>query len=162
MRYNINLNKIKKVVAGGLTGLVLGLTSPAYAKDNYCHKWKFDNQTIEVCIYDENNDGKMDRIITSEKDSRGNHTKTFVDEKADGKVDRVITSEYDDKGNEIRRSYDKNNDGKMDQIITFKYDDKGGRLRTSYDDDADGKIDRLFLFSHNSSIYLDTNFLRDK
>ena len=148
MKYNIDMNKIKKVVAGGLAGLVLGLTSPAYAKDNSCHKWKFDNQTIEVCMYDGNADGIIDSISRTEYDHNGKEIKKSFDIDFDGKMDLVWTSEYDQNGRLIKESFDTDGNGKIDSIMTYEYNN-GKINKNSWDKNADGIVDSVITFGYD-------------
>ena len=54
------------------------------------------------------------KIVTKEYDENGNMIKESYDDNADGKPDRVYKYEYDENGNMIKSSYDGNTDGKHD------------------------------------------------
>lgn len=90
MKYLTNIcQKAKGTITTGLALLVLQTSSPAYAGKHYCRKWNFKNETREVCMSDNNSDGKADWIMRLRYDQKGNLVEEVYDHNGDGKDDEV-------------------------------------------------------------------------
>jgi|GEM_PF-6208615 len=95
---------------------------------------------LNVLVFDENDDGMLDNIVSFERNERGLISKVLLDFDGDNTPECAVFLEYDEIGKLKKKSIDKNLSGKINAVVEYDYDENGNPI-VCYDDDADGKID---------------------
>lgn len=102
---------------------------------------------LNVLVFDENDDGMLDNIVSFERNEKGLVSKVLLDFDGDNTPECAVFFEYDEAGKLKKKSIDKNLSGKINAVIEYDYDENGNPI-VLYDDDADGKVD--FIESTNT------------
>ncbi len=95
---------------------------------------------INKLVFDENDDGLLDKIVQVDRNDLGQISKVILDFEGDNIPDIAVYFEYDSLGRVITKSLDTNLDNSINKIIKYQYDDNGN-YTIFYDDNADGKTD---------------------
>ena len=101
---------------------------------------------------DNDADGTIDDMSTSEYNPQGLLTRWVDDDDADGNPNEIDSNDYDANGNVTRYEYDR--DGTPDSITVFEYDVNNNRRRYEYDADADGDLDNINVYQYNANGWL--------
>ena len=104
----------------------------------------------DVLIVDNNNDGIIDQITTTEFDQFGNLTLRQFDANGDGAADITETYTYNTNNRLTNYSRDDDGDGLADRGSTYIYDNDGHVTRQEDDDNGDGNIDRVIVMRYNA------------
>ena len=116
------------------------------------YQYNSDDKVVRE-LSDENGDGLPNRVTSFEYDSNGRLTRREEDNDGDGAIDDTSTITYDSHGNITQETSDYNGDGKADQIYSFKhiYDADGNLIRLEEDGDGDGRADYIMSWDYDAN-----------
>lgn len=114
----------KKIALGGIVATIGGLYF-LFRKEDYCHEWNFEEETVKVCFYDtkSKSEGIYEMLFGAEKtrnnwslmhysDKEGNKIRSIslLDLDKDGFIDKKTEWLYGKDGYVVKSSVWKNNE----------------------------------------------------
>ena len=113
-----------------------------------------NKEELKILVFDENDDGMLDNIVSFERDGAGRISKVVLDFEYDDIPDVTIYFEYDAQDRLKKKIIDKNMDGKANAVVEYDWDEQGNPI-IRYDDNADGRIDFVERKDESETTHID-------